>query len=151
MRRSPLGRATTNYTEGEVMTTTLNVPLPKEVVSLDAGGEVAKRPRKKFSTNSIVPRLAGYALLAFVLWLMGSTLLVPVLSKRATRAVLETPVTLVTTPVSGVITNLAMHPLDEVEPGTLVAKVQNPTLNRDVLTTLSTQRLGLQSQVSQLT
>jgi multidrug resistance efflux pump len=133
------------------MTTTLNVPLPKEVVSLDAAGEVAKRPRKKFSTNSIVPLLAGYALLAFVLWLMGSTLLVPVLSKRATRAVLETPVTLVTTPVSGVITNLAVHPLDEVEPGTLVAKLQNPTLNRDVLTTLSTQRLGLQSQVSQLT
>jgi hypothetical protein len=58
------------------MTTTLNVPLPKEVVSLDAAGEVAKRPRKKFSTNSIVPLLAGYALLAFVLWLMGSTLLV---------------------------------------------------------------------------
>lgn len=131
------------------MTTTLNVPLPKEVVSRDAG-EVAIRSRR-FSTDSIVTRLAGYALLAFVLWLVGSTLVVPVISMRATRAVLQTPVTLITTPVSGVITQMAVRPLDKIEAGSLVATVQNPTLNRDVLTTLSTQRLALQSQLSQLT
>ena len=128
---------------------TTNALLSRDVVPLQPR-ELAIRPSKP-RADSIVARLAGYALLAFVLWLMGTTLVVPAISSRATRAVLQAPVTLITTPVSGVIARMAVHPLDKVQPGSLVATVQNPTLNRDVLTTLSTQRLGLQSQVSQLT
>lgn len=130
------------------MSTTLQVSQPGDPAHAGSSGAISRLRRG--AGDSIVPRLAGYALLAFVLWLMGSTLLVPMISSRATRAVLQAPVTLITSPVSGVVTQMAVHPLDTVEPGRLVATVQNPTLNREILTTLTTQRLALQSQVSQL-
>jgi hypothetical protein len=37
-------------------------------------------------SGAFVPKLAGYVLLAFVLWLMVSTLVQPLLSSQATRA-----------------------------------------------------------------
>jgi multidrug resistance efflux pump len=101
-------------------------------------------------SESLVPRMAGYALLAFVLWLVVTTLIQPLVSRQATRTVLQAPVLLVTSPISGVVTQMTVRALDKVEPGTVVATVQNPTINRDILTTLTTQRLALQSQVAQL-
>ena len=103
------------------------------------------------TAESLVPRIAGYALLAFVLWLVVTTLIQPLVSRQATRTVLQAPVTLVTSPISGVVTRMTVRALDKVEAGAVVATVQNPTINRDILTTLTTQRLALQSQVAQLT
>lgn len=102
------------------------------------------------ATESLVPRVAGYALLAFVLWLVVTTLIQPLVSRQATRTVLQAPVLLVTSPISGVVTRMTVRAGDQVNDGTLVAMVQNPTINRDILTTLTTQRLALQSQVAQL-
>lgn len=109
-----------------------------------SGGAAPSNP------ESIVPRLAGYALLAFVLWLVVTTLIQPLVSRQATRTVLQAPVLLVTSPISGVVTQMTVRSLDKVDAGAVVATVQNPTINRDILTTLTTQRLALQSQVAQL-
>jgi multidrug resistance efflux pump len=98
----------------------------------------------------LVPKLAGYLLLAFVLWMMVATLVQPLVTSHATRAVLQAPVALITSPISGVVTQMAVHPYDVVEPGALVAKVRNPTVGHEILTTLMTQRLALQSQLAQL-
>jgi multidrug resistance efflux pump len=112
------------------------------------GGGGAKPPAA--ASESMVPRVAGYALLAFVLWLVVTTLIQPLVSRQATRTVLQAPVLLVTSPISGVVTQMTVRALDKVEAGSVVATVQNPTINRDILTTLTTQRLALQSQVAQL-
>ncbi|MDQ0081123.1 MULTISPECIES: HlyD family efflux transporter periplasmic adaptor subunit [Variovorax] len=108
------------------------------------------RPGRSRQRGSFVPKLAAYALLAFVLWLMIATLIQPLLSAQATRAVLEAPVGLVTSPINGVVTQMAVHTRDAVVPGSLVATVRNPTVSQEILTTLTTQRLALQSQLSQL-
>jgi multidrug efflux pump subunit AcrA (membrane-fusion protein) len=105
------------------------------------------RSRQK---GSFIPKLAGYALLAFVLWLMIATLIQPLLSAQATRAVLQAPVGLITSPINGVVSQMAVHTRDTVAPGSLVATVRNPTVSQEILTTLTTQRLALQSQLSQL-
>jgi multidrug resistance efflux pump len=109
-----------------------------------------RRWRSDGKSESIVPRLAGYALMAFVLWLVVNTLVRPLVSRQATRAVLQAPAVLITSPISGVVTQMSVRPLERIAQGGLVATVQNPTLDRDILTTLTTQRLALQSQVSQL-
>ena len=106
--------------------------------------------RRRRQRGALVPKLAGYALLAFVLWLMIATLVKPLLSSQATRAVLQAPVGLITSPISGVVTQMAVRSRDAVAPGTLVATVRNPTVSQEILTTLTTQRLALQSQLSQL-
>jgi multidrug resistance efflux pump len=117
-------------------------------------GTIDRRVRSRHGRSrqkgSFVPKLAGYALLAFVLWLMVATLIQPLLSSQATRAVLQAPVGLITSPISGVVTQMAVHSRDAVVPGSLVATVRNPTVSQEILTTLTTQRLGLQSQLAQL-
>ncbi|MET3443177.1 multidrug efflux pump subunit AcrA (membrane-fusion protein) [Variovorax paradoxus] len=101
-------------------------------------------------SGAFVPKLAGYVLLAFVLWLMVSTLVQPLLSSQATRAVLQAPVALITSPINGVVTQMVVHSRDMVQPGTVVATVRNPTVNQEILTTLRSQHLALQSQLAQL-
>jgi multidrug resistance efflux pump len=117
-------------------------------------GTVYRRARPRHGRSrqkgSVIPKVAGYALLAFVLWLMVSTLIQPLLSAQATRAVLQAPVGLITSPISGTVTQMAVHSRDAVVPGSLVATVRNPTVSQEILTTLTTQRLALQSQLSQL-
>jgi len=56
-------------------------------------------------------------------------LIQPLLSAQATRAVLEAPVGLVTSPINGVVTQMAVHTRDAVVPGSLVATVRNPTVS----------------------
>lgn len=110
----------------------------------------AGRGRRRRQRGALVPKLAGYVLLAFVLWLMVATLVEPLMSSQATRAVLQAPVGIVTSPINGVVTQMAVRSRDAVAPGTLVATVRNPTVSQEILTTLTTQRLGLQSQMAQL-
>lgn len=114
------------------------------------GGRVSGAGGRRRQSGAFVPKLAAYALLAFVLWLMVATLVQPLLSSQATRAVLQAPVALITSPINGVVSQMVVHARDKVEPGTIVATVRNPTVSQEILTTLRSQHLALQSQLAQL-
>lgn len=124
------------------------VSKPRSVLFLQRPRQLAGRRRRQ--AGAFVPKLAAYALLAFVLWLMIATLVRPLLSSKATRAVLQAPVTLITSPINGVVAQMAVHPRDAVTPGTLVATVRNPTVSQEILTQLRSQHLALQAQLAQL-
>src|SRR5689334_2805906 len=115
-----------------------------------ASARALGRNGRRRQSGAFVPKLAAYALLAFVLWLMVATLVQPLLSSQATRAVLQAPVGLITSPINGVVSQMVVHARDKVEPGTIVATVRNPTVSQEILTTLRSQRLSLQSQLAQL-
>lgn len=102
------------------------------------------------SPLAIVPRLAGYGVMAFIAWLLLSTLLEPWLSTKATRAVLNAPAILITTPISGTVSELHAQSGQPLEPGQAIAVVKNSTVARDALTTLLTQRLELQGRLDDL-
>ena len=124
---------------------------PQAVVVAEPVGtnRQVRRLKPDGRAESVVPRLAGYALLAFVLWLVVTTLIRPLVSRQATRAVLQAPAVLITSPINGVVTQVSARPLERILQGSVVATVQNPTLDHEILTTLTTQRLTLQSQVAQ--
>lgn len=126
----------------------MSVSKPRSVLFLQRPQPAAGRRRRQ--GGAFVPKLAAYALLAFVLWLMIATLVRPLLSSKATRAVLQAPVTLITSPINGVVAQMAVHPRDAVVPGALVATVRNPTVSQEILTQLRSQHLALQSQLAQL-
>jgi multidrug resistance efflux pump len=107
------------------------------------------KPRRTFQLSDI-PRLAGYALLAFVGWLLFSTLFRPWVSSAATRAIIDAPSILITTPIDGTVTALHAQSGQSIVPGDTVAVVQNSTVSRDTLTTLLTRRLDLQSHANDL-
>jgi uncharacterized protein (DUF305 family) len=104
----------------------------------------------KQSPLAFVPRLAGYALMAFVAWLLISTLLKPWVSADATRAVLNAPAILITTPISGTVSAQYAQNGQPIAPGQTIAVVKNNTVAHDALTTLLTQRLELQSHLDDL-
>jgi multidrug efflux pump subunit AcrA (membrane-fusion protein) len=106
-------------------------------------------PTKK-SPLAFVPRLAGYALMAFLGWLLLTTLFEPWVSTSATRAVLNAPAVLITTPISGTVTAQYAQNGQAIQPGQPVATVKNTTVARDALTTLLTQRLELQGHLDDL-
>lgn len=99
---------------------------------------------------SDLPRMAGYALLLFIAWLLFSTLLRPWLSSSATRAILDAPATLVTAPIDGTVTAVHTRPGDRLQPGRPVADVRNSTVTRDTLTSLQTRRIELRGQLGDL-
>ncbi|RDS85315.1 HlyD family secretion protein [Dyella psychrodurans] len=104
----------------------------------------------KPSPFAVVPRLAGYALLAFIGWLLLSTLFEPWVSGDATRAILNAPAILITTPISGTVSAQYAQNGQPIKPGETVAVIKNATVAHDSLTTMLTQRLELQSHLDDL-
>ncbi|MEF9673221.1 hypothetical protein QNM99_17460 [Pseudomonas sp. PCH446] len=75
---------------------------------------------------SLLPRLVGVGILVFILWLLLSTLFMPLLSTSATRAILNAPVILLTTPIDGVVSSLEIKSGASFVQGQKVAVVENP-------------------------
>jgi multidrug resistance efflux pump len=88
--------------------------------------------------------------LAFIAWLLVSTLFEPWFSTSATRAVLNAPAVLITTPISGTVSAQYAQNGQPIQPGQTIAVVKNNTVARDALTTLLTQRLQLQGHLDDL-
>ena len=97
---------------------------------------------------SLLPRLVGLGVLGFILWLLLSTLLMPLVSASATRAILNAPVILLTTPIDGVVSALEVKPGTTFTQGQKIAVVENPRANQETLLTLQTRRLTLEQQLA---
>ena len=67
-----------------------------------------------------------------MLWLVVTTLIRPLVSRQATRAVLQAPAVLITSPINGVVTQVSARPLERILQGSVVATVQNPTLDHEI-------------------
>lgn len=107
------------------------------------------KPKRKFGLAQI-PRLAGYLFMAFLAWLLFSTLLKPWISTKATRAILDAPAILITSPIAGTVTALLAQSGEPLKVGQTVAVVKNTTVARDALTSLLTRQLELQSRADDL-
>ncbi len=104
---------------------------------------------KRFSL-SLLPRLVGFGVLSFIIWLLFSTLFMPLMSSSATRAILNAPVILLTTPIDGVVRTLNIAPGNTFTTGQDIATIENPRANQETLLTLQTRRLTLEQQLSSL-
>ena len=100
---------------------------------------------------SLLPRLVGLGVLGFIVWLLLSTLLMPLVSASATRAILNAPVILLTTPIDGMVSSLEVKPGMTFSQGQKIAVVENPRANQETLLTLQTRRLTLEQQLSSST
>lgn len=113
--------------------------------------EMTGKPSKpRFFTLSLLPRLVGFSVLFFVVWLLFSTLFMPLMSSSATRATLNAPVILLTTPIDGVVSSLTVKPGETFEKGQTIATIENPRANQETLLTLQTRRLTLEQQLASL-
>lgn len=123
---------------------------PMRIYALDRLGAPPTTRRKKIKkglTLADLPRLAGYAFMLFLAWLLFSTLFKPWVSSSATRAIVDARAILVTAPIDGTVTAIKTQAGDAIKPGQVVAEVRNDTVRRDTLTSLLTRRLKLKSQL----
>jgi multidrug resistance efflux pump len=141
------GVCTASITEANDLKNNL---LPTERLPATSAPPPGKLKPVRKSPLAFVPRLAGYGLMGFIAWLLLSTLLEPWFSTSATRAVLNAPAILITTPISGTVSSLNAQNGQAITPGQTIAVVKNNTVARDALTTLLTQRLELQSRLDDL-
>ncbi|MFK3795321.1 MULTISPECIES: HlyD family secretion protein [unclassified Pseudomonas] len=120
--------------------------LSVEPIAMTSG--VPAKPQ--FFTLSLLPRLVGFSVLFFIVWLLFSTLFMPLMSSTATRAILNAPVILLTTPIDGVVSSLTIKPGEGFEKGQTIATIENPRANQETLLTLQTRRLTLEQQLASL-
>ena len=99
---------------------------------------------------SLLPRLVGFGVLSFIIWLLFSTLFMPLMTSSATRAILNAPVILLTTPIDGVVRTLTIQPGSTFDTGQDIATIETPRANQETLLTLQTRRLTLEQQLSSL-
>ncbi|MDR3432288.1 MAG: hypothetical protein P4L95_10380, partial [Rouxiella aceris] len=111
---------------------------------------MAEASSKRFSL-SLLPRLVGFGVLAFIIWLLFSTLFMPLMTSTATRAILNAPVILLTTSIDGVVSSLEIKPGATFEKGQQIATIKNPRANQETLLTLQTRQLTLEQQLASLT
>lgn len=119
-------------------------------LSIDPIEMTGKPSKPRFFTLSLLPRLVGFSVLFFVVWLLFSTLFMPLMSSSATRAILNAPVILLTTPIDGVVSSLTVKPGETFEKGQTIATIENPRANQETLLTLQTRRLTLEQQLASL-
>ena len=95
----------------------------------------------------IAPRLASYGMVAFIIWIILSVMFPPVFNRSSERAVVNSPVNLVTTPVEGVITRQTVAVGGTFAAGQPLMTLQNSNLDRALLTELTGKQLDNQTRL----
>nr|WP_224081132.1 HlyD family efflux transporter periplasmic adaptor subunit [Cupriavidus laharis] len=95
----------------------------------------------------IAPRLASYGMVAFIIWIILSVMFPPVFNRSSERAVVNSPVNLVTTPVEGVVTHQAVAVGGTFSTGQPLMTLQNSNLDRALLMELTGKQLDNQTRL----
>jgi multidrug resistance efflux pump len=106
------------------------------------GGSLSLRPLWQ-----IMPRLASYGMVAFIIWVILSVMFPFVFSRSSERAIVNSPVTLVTTPVEGVVTKQIAAVGTSFKSGDPLMALQNPNMDRALLVELTGKQLDNQKRL----
>ena len=77
--------------------------------------------------------------------LLVNSALPPLLADQSDRAVIDAPITLLTSPIAGEVTSIVGAAGQRLQPNTLVARVENARVDRSTLITLEGKVNELQS------
>ncbi|WP_042877910.1 HlyD family secretion protein [Cupriavidus necator] len=94
----------------------------------------------------IVPRMAGYGVVLFIVWAVLTIMFPNVFTRSSERAVVNSPVSLVTSPVEGIVMRqmiAAGQPFTANQP---LMVVQNPNIDRSLLVELTGKKLDNQQR-----
>jgi multidrug resistance efflux pump len=94
----------------------------------------------------IVPRMAGYGVVLFIIWAVLTIMFPNVFTRSSERAVVNSPVSLVTSPVEGIVMQqmvAAGQPFAANQP---LMTVQNPNIDRSLLVELTGKKLDTQQR-----
>ncbi|AKJ67682.1 multidrug transporter [Pandoraea thiooxydans] len=92
----------------------------------------------------VIPRVAGYGVALLIVWMLLSMMLPTLFSHSSERAVIDAPVSLVTTPADGIVTAQQVKVGSQFHAGDTLMTVQNPNVDRSLLVDLTGKQLDNQ-------
>ncbi|AVA35874.1 multidrug resistance efflux pump [Cupriavidus metallidurans] len=95
----------------------------------------------------VVPRLASYGMVVFIIWVVLSVMFPYIFTRSSERAIVNSPVTLVTTPVEGVVTKQVVTVGGSFKAGDPLMALQNPNMDRALLVELTGKQLDNQKRL----
>lgn len=123
------------------------LPSPQHSSQRDAlaprgGGSLSLRP-----VWQVVPRLASYGMVVFIIWVILSVMFPYIFTRSSDRAIVNSPVNLVTTPVEGVVTKQVVQAGTAFAAGQPLMTLQNPNMDRALLMELTGKQLDNQKRL----
>ncbi|WP_236903895.1 HlyD family efflux transporter periplasmic adaptor subunit [Cupriavidus malaysiensis] len=111
-------------------------------------GQVAdwRRPLAARPLWRLLPRTAGYGFVLFVVWAVLTVMFPNVFTRSSERAVVNSPVILITSPVEGVVTGQMVAAGRPFQAGQGLMTVQNPNIDRSLLVELTGKKLDNQQR-----
>ena len=90
-------------------------------------------------------KIASYGVLGVLATVFTSSVLPPIFTSTSVRAVVNAPVSALTSPIAGTVTEMAGHPEDSFEGP--IATVQNERVDRTTLIGLQVESTSLQNEM----
>ena len=84
----------------------------------------------------VIIRVSAYSVATVLALLLVNSALPPLLADQSDRAVIDAPITLLTSPIAGEVTTIVGAAGQRLQPNTLVAHVENARVDRSTLITL---------------
>lgn len=110
-------------------------PPPRDAVAKQ-GGSLSLRP-----VWQAIPRLASYGMVGFIIWIILSVMFPYIFVRSSERAIVNSPVSLITTPVEGVVTKQLVPVGTAFQTGQSLMTLQNPNMDRALLLELTGKKL----------
>lgn len=129
------------------------VVLPAPRPPARPAGLPAPRGRRDVTVRPLwyaVPRVGSYLLVLLGIWLILSVMFPSLFLRSTDRAVIDSPVHLITTPVDGIVTTQKIAVGGRFAPGQAVMTLKNPNLDRSLLMELMGKLLDSQKQYAAL-
>jgi multidrug resistance efflux pump len=101
---------------------------------LQSGGSPSGK--SQVSRHPAILRVSAIGVAGILATLMITAVAPPIVADQSDRAVVDAPVTLLTSPIGGEIDSLAVEPGDEVTAGQRLAEISNPRIDRGTLISL---------------
>jgi len=123
--------------------------LPAQLPGQRQDDALVRDPRRELSLRPllrIVPRLASYGMVAFIIWVILSVMFPPVFTRSSERAVVNSPVNLVTTPVEGIVSDQVVAVGSTFKQGEPLMTLKNPNMDRALLMELTGKQLDNQQR-----
>lgn len=115
---------------------------PQDLPSERRSGALSLRPLWQ-----IMPRVASYGMVAFIIWVILSVMFPVIFTRSSERAIVNSPVNLVTTPVEGVVTKQMAAVGSTFPTGAPLMTLQNPNIDRSLLMELVGKQLDSQNRL----
>lgn len=101
--------------------------------------QVRSKLDPKMKVHGRIIRVTTYSVASLLAVLMLTAVLPPIVADESDRAILDAPITLVTTPIAGEVSALNAHVADRTSQGTSIAEVKNTRVDRTTLIDLESK------------